>query len=198
MAEDEWAELRGVVAARVLGRSPELTKDLAEHLTAVLDDDLTRDPEIQRLLMQLAHNTIVESMGAMPDLSPPPQARTLAAAIALGRLLATHGVPACTTDQVFHVAQAWWQDAVLREFGRAQPTASPMGMLAPVMNWQLRGFLGMADAAGQEHAAVMDTWRQQSSSSLSSRVSFVLADVEVASEAEDVLHYAMSGRHLGL
>lgn len=198
MAEGNWADIRGDVGDRLLAQAPELTKELTERLSDVLTESQSSDPEIRRLLEQLARNTIVESMGAMRDLVPGPQARTVAAAIVLARRLAVAGISAHVTDQIFHVAQAWWQDTVLREFQRRQPTTSPMGLLAPIMHWQLRGFLGMADAAGQEHAAVLDSWDSEAGTQLGNQVAFVLSEVEVTAEAEDVLHYSMAARHLGL
>jgi hypothetical protein len=182
----------------VLARTSELAPELTAHLLQVLKDSDAVDATLQRLVAQVARNILLESMGAMPDLLPPPQARTVAASLAMARRLAEAGVSANRTDQIFHVAQAWWQELVLAELSRLQPDGLSMELIAPLMKWQLQGFLGMADAAGQEHAAVLDSWRTTVGSALNTRVSFVLAEVDVQSEAEDVLHYGLSGRHLGL
>lgn len=198
MTHQNPAAVRSAVSQRVLARLPELTQELAGRLMELLKEFDATDQTLQRLVTQTARNILVESMTAMPNLDPPPQARTVAAALAMARRLAEAGVSANTADQFFHVAQAWWQDMVLAELCRVEPEGLPMELLGPLMRWQLQGFLGLADAAGQEHAAVMDSWRTTAGSALSTRVSFVLAEVEVESEAEDVLHYELSHRHLGL
>lgn len=198
MTHQDPAAVRRTVSQRVLARLPELTQELTGRLMQVLRDHEAIDPSLQRLVTQTARNILVESMDAMPNLNPPPQARTVAAALAMARRLAEAGISANTADQFFHVAQAWWQDMVLTELCRVEPEGLPMELIGPLMRWQLQGFLGLADAAGQEHAAVLDSWRTTVGSALNTRVSFVLAEVEVESEAEDVLHYELSHRHLGL
>lgn len=192
------AAVRSAVSQRVLARLPELTERLTDRLLPVLEDSHVVDSTVQRLVAQFARNVLVESMGAMPSLDPPPQARTIAAGVALAHRLAQAGVTAYTTDQLVHVAQAWWLDLVLAEVDRVQPDGVAMDLVTPLMLWQMRGFLGIADAAGREHAAVMDAWRATTGGGLSDRVSLVLAEVEVESEAEDVLGYELAHRHLGL
>lgn len=198
MVDQDWSEVREAVAERLLARSAELTGELAARLTDVLRDSGALDPTMLRLVDLLARSIVVESMGAMRDLVPGPQAHTVTAALVLARRLAEAGVTATRTDRVFHVAQAWWQDTVLNELEQTQPHGVGMDLMGPLMNWQLKGFLGMADAAGQEHAAVLDCWRTAADSALETRVAFVLAEVEDAAEAEEVLHYSMAERHVGL
>lgn len=197
MADPAPDVVRTCLAQALLARTPELTGDLTGRMLDVLQNSGPTDAGLRRAVAQLAQSVIVESMNALPTLEPGPQGRTLSAAIVLARRLAEIGVNAHRTDQIFHVAQAWWLDEILAELARLQPCVS-MDVVAPLMRWQLRGFLGLSDAAGQEHAAVLDAWQEAWDRALGARVSFVLADVENAAEAEAVLHYSFTPRHVGL
>ncbi|MFV0459219.1 MAG: PucR family transcriptional regulator [Actinomycetales bacterium] len=194
----EWDEALEAASHSMLCRLADLTDQVTELLAAEIPEAGGPDSGLRRVLEQMARSNVDNALTAMGQHLPLSQLHPTTASLALARRLGERGVPADNTIRVYQVGHRWLLGQILQELDRLMPQGAPVAAVADLVDWHL-GYLNlMSAAAGAEHARTQELWTRTAGAATAAQVNYVLKDADDTDVASSVLHYDVSGRHLGL
>ncbi len=195
--EEAQLAVRAAVAHRFQVNGPTLTRQLTQTLIDRSPELRGADTALASLVKALARTLVNETAVGLVDLNGHDDIAGVAGGTALARQLGERGVPAHRALAVYLVAQHWLLDTVLLEL-RAVSADGEADLFPPVVDWIMRLFGALTQAAGREHANTQDLWRSSNGTILAHDVALVLEEIEDVAEASDLLDYRLDTRHVGV